>query len=118
MTLVKSLHSGDPDVMAQHTHEERVVLFGLQYILAKSMCHAVSHKRILAMLSHCCFKDEHMHWGIHVETPNRQQTSCHDSSLLECSGEGLRFKHWPGHVCLGALVEDGDNLVKSLNRIF
>ena len=66
MTLVKPLHSGDPDVTGLHTHEERVVLFGLQYSLAKSMCHAVSHKRILAML---CFTDEHMHWGAnsHVE---------------------------------------------------
>ncbi len=41
--LGKSLYSGDTDVMALHTHEDRVVLFGLQYILAKSMCLAVSH---------------------------------------------------------------------------
>jgi hypothetical protein len=39
-TLVKSLHTGEPDVMGLHTHE--YALSCSDYILVKSMCHELS----------------------------------------------------------------------------
>jgi hypothetical protein len=49
MTLVKSLHSGDPDAMGMLAHENMMCYS--DYIRVKPMCHT----------------DEHMHWESHVD---------------------------------------------------
>jgi hypothetical protein len=54
-SLIKTLHSGDPDVVVLRTMKN--ALSYSDYILVKFMCHAISHKQI-------CNTDEHKHWGI------------------------------------------------------
>jgi hypothetical protein len=102
MTLVKSLYSGDPDVIQKHADLQRHQL-GNEPGLASAI-------RPTSQISPCVKLRVLMHWGAHVEdrllllnsaqveVPNSQRISCRDSSLgraSACGAGGRRFAPRP-----------------------
>ncbi len=112
LTLIKSLHSGDPDVIQNMWTCKCLMIFRVRHLKCysgKSYCMLI----LLILLWSFCSLAECMsaiHWGSHVEVPNSCRISSSNSSLLECSP--VTWVRFPAETCLsrGAIVEDGDDL--------
>ncbi len=112
MTLVKSLYSGDPEVI--------VICMAVGAIRVKVISPSngnnskpsyiwVTNRLQVSHVWH------HMHWGSHVEVPNNQRISFLDSSLgrvpaCDAGDPGSNPGGGKLKICLqGALLEDRDN---------
>jgi hypothetical protein len=116
MILVKSLHRSDPDVNQKHVDLQVPDIHGASFASAVRVNAVYSlpislHLSLLSWYLSMC--DGHMHWGSHVEVPNKKISKLFEWLFsIECSFPPRRpeFDSRPRYVSLGTTILDGDDL--------